>query len=124
MIVVGNRRLVLPLTAAGFEPRRVRDAAELESALDRLSVDKTAALVVCGESQAAGCPEALDRFRRRAHGVLLVVPDGPEPAHLGREALRLAIEQAAGVDLLGRSREGAAARTPEQRDEHGMVRFL
>jgi len=103
LMVVGTKRLTLPLTAVGFAPVSAADAAELESALDKLSVDREVALVVCGESQAAGCPEAVARFRSGGHGVVLVVPDGPEPKKLGREALRRTIERAAGVDLLGKS---------------------
>ena len=103
MVVVGDRRLTLPLTAVGFAPLEAADAKALEAALDKLSVDKDVALVVCGESQAKDCGEALARFRQNGRGAVLVVPDGTEPDHLGREALRLAIEQAAGVDLLGKS---------------------
>jgi len=103
LVVVGTKRLTLPLTAVGFEPTPAADAAELEAALDRLSVDKSVALVVCGESQAAGCADAVKRFRRHAPGVVLVVPDAPEPTHFGRNQLQKAIEQAAGVDLLGRT---------------------
>jgi len=100
LLVVGDKRLTLPLTTVGFEPVNAAGAAELASALDRLRVDKTVGLVVCGESQAADCPEALARFRRDGHGVVLVVPDGPQPKHLGFGALRQAIEKAAGVNLL------------------------
>ena len=103
LVVVGTKRLTLPLTAVGFEPVHAADAAELEAALDRLSVEKTVGLVVCGESQAAGCAEAIARFRQNASGVVLVVPDGPEPTRFGREALRSTIERAAGVDLLGKT---------------------
>lgn len=103
LVVVGTKRLTLPLTAVGFEPVSAADAAELEATLDKLGVDKTVALVVCGESQATGCSEAVARFRKNGHGVVLVVPDGPEPRRLGRQALRLAVEQAAGVDLLGKT---------------------
>lgn len=105
LVVVGTKRLTLPLMAVGFEPVSAADAAEVESALDRLSVDKTVALVVCGESQAAGCAEAIARFRRNASGVVLVVPDGRESTRFGRDALRSTIERAAGVDLLGRTEE-------------------
>jgi len=103
LVVVGTKRLVLPLTAIGFEPVMTTSGAQLESALNRLSVDRSVAVVVCGESQAASCPEAVARFRKDAHGVLLVVSDGPRPQGLSRQALRKAIEQAAGVDLLGRT---------------------
>ncbi len=107
LVVVGTQRLTLPLTAVGFEPVEAADAAALEEALNRLSVDASVALVVCGESQAKDCPAAVARFRRHAHGVVLVVPDGPEAKHLGREAVRRLIEQAAGVDLIGRKQPGA-----------------
>ena len=106
LVVVGTQRLTLPLAAVGFEPVEAADAGALESALDRLGVDKSVALVVCGESQAAGCPAAVARFRRHALGVVLVVPDGPEAKHLGRETIRHMIEQAAGVDLIGRGAPG------------------
>lgn len=106
LVVVGTQRLALPLTAIGFEPVEAADAAALEQALDRLSVDASVALVVCGESQASGCREAVERFRRHGLGVVLVVPDGPEAKHFGREAVRRLIEQAAGVDLIGRERPG------------------
>ena len=103
LIVAGTTQLTLPLSAVGFEPVETEDAAALEAALDRLSVDDTVAMVVVGESQASACADAVLRFRRTAHGVVLVVPDGPVPAGLGREQIRVAIEQAAGVDLLGKS---------------------
>jgi len=103
LIVAGTKTLTLPLSAVGFEPVEAESAQALEAALDRLSVDETVAMVVVGESLAAGCEDAVRRFRRHAHGVVLVVPDGPRPAGLGREQIRLAIEEAAGVDLLGRS---------------------
>ena len=102
LVVVGNQRLTLPLSAIGFEPVEAADAAALEQALNRLSVDASVALVVCGESQAHGCPAAVARFRQHGSGVVLVVPDGPAPQHLGRETIRRLIEQAAGVDLIGR----------------------
>jgi len=100
LVVAGDMRLTLPFTAIGFEPVSAADADELASALDRLAVDKSVALVVCGESQAENCPEAVARFRREAHAVLLVVPDGTQPKRLGYEELRRAVERAAGVDLL------------------------
>ena len=103
LVVVGTKQLVLPLTAVGFAQMEAADAAELASTLNTLSVDETVAMVVCGESQAAGCADAVMNFRRNAHGVVLVVPDGPEPKKIGREQVRLAIEQAAGVDLLGKT---------------------
>ena len=102
LVVVGTQRLTLPLTAIGFAPVEAADAAALEQALDRLSVDASVALVACGESQAKDCPAAVDRFRRHGRGVVLVVPDGPEAKHIGRETVRHLIEQAAGVDLIGR----------------------
>lgn len=104
LVVVGNKGLTLPLTAVGFEPVAAGSATELENALDRLSVDEDLALVVCGETQAAGCPEAVLRFRKNAHGVVLVVPDGPESRRTGWNTIRQAIERAAGVDLLSKSR--------------------
>ena len=103
LIVAGTKRLTLPLTAVGFEAAAADNAAELETTLDRLSVDASVALVICGESQAADCADAVTRFRRNAHGVVLVVPDAPKSTHLGRNELRQAIEQAAGVDLLGKT---------------------
>ncbi|HUU43830.1 MAG TPA: V-type ATP synthase subunit F [Planctomycetota bacterium] len=103
LIVVGTRQLTLPLSAVGFEPVEAAGAVELAVELNRLSVDETVAMVVCGESQAAGCTDAVMHFRRHARGVVLVVPDEPVPRKLGREQVRLAIEQAAGVDLLGRA---------------------
>jgi len=109
LVVVGTSRLTLPLTAIGFEPVEAADPAALEQALNRLAVDASVALVVCGESQAKGCPAAVAHFRRHGRGVVLVVPDGPAPQHLGRETIRHLIEQAAGVDLVGRARPGAAS---------------
>ena len=103
LIVVGTKSLTLPLSAVGFEPVEAADAAALAAELNRMSVDETVAMVVCGESQAAGCTDAVMHFRRHAHGVVLVVPDEPTPRKIGREQVRLAIEQAAGVDLLGRT---------------------
>jgi vacuolar-type H+-ATPase subunit F/Vma7 len=103
LVVVGTKRLTLPLCAIGFEPVEAADAAQLEGALDRLSVDRSVALVVCGESQAQDGAEAVARFRKFAHAVVLVVPDGPAPKGLGRAAVRKIIEEAAGVDLLGKS---------------------
>ena len=75
LVVVGTKRLVLPLMAVGFEPREVGTPEELESALDELSVDESVAMVVCGESQAVGCEDAVANFRRNGEGVVLVVPD-------------------------------------------------
>ena len=63
----------------------------------------------CGESLAQGCPNAIAHFRANGYGVVLVVPDGPEPMGLGREALRVTIEQAAGVDLLGKTQSSPNA---------------
>ena len=111
LIVVGNKRLTLPLSAIGFEPHAAADAAALEGALEKLSVDRDVALVVCGESQAVDCPDALKHFRLNAYGVLLVVPDTPKPMGLSRATLRETIEQAAGVDLLGKSQ------SPQAQDE-------
>jgi vacuolar-type H+-ATPase subunit F/Vma7 len=102
LIVVGTKRLTLPLTAVGFQPVAAENAAELAKVFDRLSVDKDVALVVCGESQAVDCPDAVKHFRATGHAVILVVPDGPEPLRLGRAMTREIIEQAAGVDLLGK----------------------
>ncbi len=109
MVVVGNKRLSLPLTAIGFEPVNVATPAELESALERLSVDESVALIVCGESLAQGCPDAVAHFRENGYGVVLVVPDGPEPMDLSRESLRVTIEQSAGVDLLGKTQSPSNA---------------
>jgi len=103
LVVVGTRRLALPLTAIGFDPVEAVDAAALERALNELSVDENVAMVVCGESQVAGCTEAVENFRRNGKGVVLVVPDGPEPLGIGRAGIRRAIEEAAGVDLLGKA---------------------
>ena len=107
LVVVGNKRLTLPLTAVGFAPVKAATPAELESTLEKLSVDESVGLVVCGESLAQGCPDAVAHFRANGHGVVLVVPDGPEPVGLGREALRVTIEQAAGVDLLGKTQSSS-----------------
>jgi vacuolar-type H+-ATPase subunit F/Vma7 len=111
LIVIGSKRLTLPLSAIGFEPHTAADASELEATLEKLSVDRNVALVVCGESQAVDCPDALNHFRINAYGVLLVVPDTSEPIGLGRATLRKTIEQAAGVDLLGKSQ------SPQAQDE-------
>ena len=102
LVVVGSKHLTLPLTAIGFEPVPAASPDEMESTLDRLRVDDSVAMVVVGESQAGHRPEAVERFRQNGHGVILVVPDGPEPKGLSATALRIAIEQAAGVDLLGK----------------------
>ena len=82
LVVVGNKRLTLPLTAIGFEPVNATTASELESTLERLSVDESVAMVVCGESLAQGCPGAVAHFRANGYGVVLVVPDGPKPMRL------------------------------------------
>lgn len=102
LVVVGTKQLVLPLTAVGFEPVEASNADELSTELNRLSVDENVAMIVCGESLAHGCEDAVMNFRRNGQGVLIVVPDGPQPQGIGREQIRLAIEQAAGVDLLGK----------------------
>jgi vacuolar-type H+-ATPase subunit F/Vma7 len=102
LVVVGTKRLALPLTAVGFKPVPAATPAEMESALDALRVDRDVALVVVGESQAQHKRPAIERFRKSGHGVVLVVPDGPESKGLSFAALKSAIEQAAGVDLLGK----------------------
>lgn len=91
------------MMAVGFEPREVRTSEELESALNELSVDESVAMVVCGESLAGECEDAVMNFRRNGEGVVLVVPDGTLAQGIGREQIRLAIERAAGVDLLGKT---------------------
>ena len=108
MVAVGRERLTQALTAAGFEPVVCEAPEDLAAALARLSREDEVALVAVGESQAGEALEAVRRFREESRAMLLVLPDGPEPARLGYELVRQALETAAGVDLLGRVDERAA----------------
>ena len=102
MVAVGNDRLTLPLAAIGFEPVRCTGHDALTKALQELAERAEVVLVVCGESQAERTPEALERFRQTSSAILIALPDTAEARRLDAEVLRVAIEQAAGVDLLGK----------------------
>lgn len=102
MVVAGNDRLAMPLAAIGFEAVRCSNPEELAGALKELARRAEVVLVVCGESQAEGAGEAIEEFRRTSSGVLLIVPDSSETKRLDAGRLRVALERAAGVDLLGR----------------------
>lgn len=102
MVVLGSDRLIIPLAAVGFEPVRCGSGPELHKALMKLSGRVDVVLVVCGESAAAVTPEAIEEFREKSDAILMVLPDTSEARRLDAEALRVAVEQAAGVDLLGK----------------------
>lgn len=102
MVVAGNDRLTLPLAALGFEVVGCTSASALQKALDELAGRPEVALVVCGESQAVQVPEAIASFREKSTGILILLPDTAEAHRLDAEALRISVEQAAGVDLLGK----------------------
>ena len=105
MVAVGADRLTQALTAAGFVPQACGGSADLSEALARLTRDPEVALVACGESQAAEAADAIQRFRDESEAMLVILPDTPRPSRLGYELVRRALEQAAGVDLLGRAAE-------------------
>ena len=102
MVVLGTDRLTMPLAAIGFEPVHCTSPSELEKALKKLGRRPDVVLVVCGESQAVGVPEAIASFRAGTTGILMLLPDTVEGRRLDAEMLRGAVEQAAGVDLLGK----------------------
>jgi len=69
--------------------------------LEPLTKDGSVGLIVCGESFAAERPG--DEFRElclTSKAAVLVVPDGPESQGIGMELVRVAVDRAAGVDLL------------------------
>ena len=102
MIALGTDRLTMPLAAIGFEAVGCTSPSELEKALKELSKRRDVVLVVCGESQAVGVPEAIETFRASTTGILMLLPDTVEARRIDAEMLRVAVEQAAGVDLLGK----------------------
>ena len=100
MVALGPERFVLPLGALGFEMAEA-EAATFVDTLRRVLADRRVALVVCGESLVAEpVAAAFGELCSAARAAVLVVPDSPRPRRIGKERTRLAIERAAGVDLL------------------------
>jgi len=100
MIAIGPERFRLPFGAVGFEMIEA-DASSFAEVLEPLTKDGSVGLIVCGESFAAERPG--DEFRElclMSKAAVLVVPDGPDSQGIGMELVRVAVDRAAGVDLL------------------------
>ena len=115
MVAVGTDRLTQALAAAGFVPEVCAAPAQVSAALARLARDTQVALVACGESQADQATDAIQRFRDESAAMLVILPDTlGAKGRVGFELVRQALEQAAGVDLLGRVAEGSQVMTSDK----------
>ena len=100
MIAIGPERLMLPFGALGFETVKT-DRDHFAEVFEPLMRDRSVGLVVCGESFVDGQDAEFRELCLTSRAVVLIVPDGPEAQGIGMELVRKAIDQAAGVDLLG-----------------------
>jgi vacuolar-type H+-ATPase subunit F/Vma7 len=100
MIAIGPERFTLPFGALGFEMSEVAPA-DITAEIKTLLEDTSVGLIACGESCLAEEDRAaFEEMYIASSATVLLVPDGPEAEGDGYEMTRIAIEQAAGVDLL------------------------
>ena len=100
MIAIGPERFTLPFGALGFEMVEIAPA-DFMAEIEKLLEDRSVGLIACGESCLSEEDRAaFEEMYIESPATVLFVPDGPEAEGDGYEMTRIAIEHAAGVDLL------------------------
>ncbi len=100
MVAIGPERFTLAFGALGFEVIDA-DRSSFAEVFEQLAKDRSVGLIACGESLVGPKPD--EDFRElclTSHAAILIAPDGPEARGTGMELARVAVDQAAGVDLL------------------------
>jgi vacuolar-type H+-ATPase subunit F/Vma7 len=114
MIAIGPERFTVAFGALGFERLEV-GPEDFADTIEGLLGDTSVGLIVCGEScLPEDRREAFEQVYLQSPVTVLFVPDGPEARGVAYEITRLAIEHAAGVDLLSSvEAEGLTAENAE-----------
>jgi len=100
MFVIGNTSCVLGFSLVGVDGRTVRDAAQLEGALDAATADDTVGLLLVTTDVAQMARERMDKLKAESMAPLVVEIPGEEPGPAG-PSLRDSVQRAVGVGLGG-----------------------
>jgi len=98
-VIIGEEDIIYGFRSIGAELINLNPGEMNENLFERLTEDKTIALIMITETVAKDSMQMIDRVRENGSAIVLLIPTHLQNFNISLKEIRHSIENAAGIDL-------------------------